>query len=333
MKKLLLPLLCLLLAAAVLSGCGGKTMVAPLPAPTAPAAQTPVAVPATPDAYPTAAPTALPFPTPVSIPSPAATAMPFPTAAPTPVYTPAPTPVYTAAPVYTPAPVYNTQSNLPRITKNPTDETVNVNGWCQFVTRYENAELAEWHFVNANGIDASYLDVQKQLPTLTIIGGNTKDMTLENIPAALNGCRVYCRFSNRWGSTDSGSALITVLNRQQYYTPTPAREPGYAGRWAEEIAGRCQITFTTRSDGDLNVDISWSGSAWQRSRWQMTATERWGVMYYDDGHSWVETYNDTGSSYSISNESYNGTGSFYIQDGKLHWYNDQTGEETLFLRA
>ena len=57
MKKLLLPLLCLL-AAAVLSGCGGKTMVAPLPAPTAPTAQTPVPVPATPDAYPTAAPTA-----------------------------------------------------------------------------------------------------------------------------------------------------------------------------------------------------------------------------------------------------------------------------------
>ena len=45
------------------------------------------------------------------------------------------------------------------------------------------------------------------------------------------------------------------------------------------------------------------------------------------------TYTDNGSSYSISNESYNGTGSFYIQDGKLHWYNDQTGEETIFLRA
>ena len=324
MKKKLLPVLCLLLAAVLLSGCGGKTMVDALPAPTAQTAETPTPVPATP------APTAMPFPTPVPIPSPTAAVMPFPTATAIPFPTAAPTPVPT--PVYTPAPV-NTQSNLPRITKNPTDETVNVNGWCQFVTRYENADLAEWHFVNLNGIDASYLDVQKQLPTLNIIGGNTKDMTLENIPAALNGCRVYCRFSNRWGSTDSGSALITVLNRQQYYTPTPALEPGYAGRWAEEIAGRCQINITTRSDGNLDVDISWSGSAWQRSRWQMTATERWGVMYYDDGHSWVETYNDNGSSYSISNESYNGTGSFYIQDGKLHWYNDQTGEETVFVRG
>ena len=329
MKKPLLPLLCLLLAAAVLSGCGGKTMVAPLPAPTAPAAQTPVPVPATPDAYPTAAPTALPFPTPVPVPSPTAAVMPFPTATAIPFPTAAPTPVPT--PVYTPAPV-NTQSNLPRITKNPTDETVNVNGWCQFVTRYENADVAEWHFVNANGIDASYLDVQKQLPTLNIIGGNTKDMTLENIPAALNGCRVYCRFSNRWGSTDSGSALITVLNSQQYYTPTPYQQTGYTGRWSEEIAGRCRINITTRSDGNLDVDISWSGSAWQRSRWQMTATERWGVKYYDDAHSWVETYaND--NSFSVSNETFNGTGSFYIQDGKLHWYNDQTGEETVFVRG
>ena len=323
MKKKLLPVLCLLLAAVLLSGCGGKTMVDALPAPTAQTAETPTPVPATP------APTAMPFPTPVPIPSPTAAVMPFPTATAIPFPTAAPTPVPT--PVYTPAPV-NTQSNLPRITKNPTDETVNVNGWCQFVTRYENADLAEWHFVNTNGIDASYLDVQKQLPTLNIIGGNTKDMTLENIPAALNGCRVYCRFSNRWGSTDSGSALITVINRQQYNTPTSYQRTGYAGRWAEEIAGRCQINITTRSDGNLDVDISWSGSAWQRSRWQMTATERWGVKYYDDAHSWVETYANE-NSYSVSNETFNGTGSFYIQDGKLHWYNDQTGEETVFVRG
>ena len=187
--------------------------------------------------------------TPVPIPSPTATAMPFPTAAAMPFPTAAPTPVPT--PVYTPAPV-NTQSNLPRITKNPTDETVNVNGWCQFVTRYENADVAEWHFVNANGIDASYLDVQKQLPTLNIIGGNTKDMTLENIPAALNGCRVYCRFSNRWGSTDSGSALITVLNRQQYNTRRLTSRP------ATRAAGRKRSPAAARSTSPPAATAIWT---------------------------------------------------------------------------
>ena len=180
--------------------------------------------------------------------------------------------------------------------------------------------------------DLSYLQAQLEFPTMKISYGYTKDLTLSSIPETLNGWRVYCHFSNESGSTDTATALITVKDAQGNVAPVP-QKAGFEGRWAEEIAGRCQITFTTRSDGDLNVDISWSGSAWQRSRWQMTATERWGVMYYDDGHTWVETYNDNGSSYSISNESYNGTGSFYIQDGKLHWYNDQTGEETIFLRA
>ncbi|MDO4974279.1 MAG: hypothetical protein Q4E38_08725, partial [Eubacteriales bacterium] len=61
----------------------------------------------------------------------------------TPVPTPAPTPV---------------PSNYPVVTKDPTDETVTVNGKCQFVTRYENAKWAEWHFVSPDGTrDLTYL--------------------------------------------------------------------------------------------------------------------------------------------------------------------------------
>lgn len=102
--------------------------------------------------------------------------------------------------------------NLPRITKNPTDETVPVSGRCQFVTRYENAELAEWHFVSPDETrDLNYLDIRNEFRTLTVINGNTKDMTLDTIPPGLNGWRVYCRFSNDSGSVNSGSALITVL--------------------------------------------------------------------------------------------------------------------------
>ena len=108
-------------------------------------------------------------------------------------------------------------ANLPKITKNPTDETVPINGKCQFVTRYENADLAEWHFISPDGYrDLTYADAEREFPTLKIINGYAKDMTLDSIPAALNGWRVYCRFSNNAGSADSGSALITVQGAPAY---------------------------------------------------------------------------------------------------------------------
>ena len=244
---------------------------------------------------------------------------PAPTAAPTPVPTPAPTPVPTPVP---------TPMNLPVITKNPTDETVPINGKCQFVTRYENAILAEWHFVSPDGSqDLDYIQAQNAFPTLKVLNGYTKDLTLDSIPATLNGWRVYCRFSNNSGSVNSGSALITVL--QDSYAPV--QRQGFEGRWAEEIAGRCQITFSYRAEGSWNVDISWSGSAWERTRWNMTANIwRDDIAVYDDAHAWTETYTSD-TSYTISDESFGGTGSFFIRDGKLHWVNNQTGEEIVLV--
>ena len=224
----------------------------------------------------------------------------------------------------TPAP-----ANYPRVTKDPTDEKVAANGKCQFVTRYENAKLAEWHFVSPDGRDITYAQAQKEFPTLKIKGGNTKDMTLDSIPEGLNGWRVYCRFSNDNGSVNSGSALITIQGAKA----PAAQRAGFEGRWAEEIAGRCQIVFKYRGEGSMNVDISWSSSAWERARWNMTANVyKNDIMVYNNAHYWVETYTDE-SHFTTSQDSYNGTGSFYLQDGKLHWANDQTGEDTVFVPA
>ncbi len=86
-----------------------------------------------------------------------------------------------------------------------------MNGKCQFVARYENAKWAEWHFVSPDGSrDLDYAQAQNEFPTLKIINGFTKDLSLESIPLSLNGWRVYCRFSNDAGSVKTNSALITV---------------------------------------------------------------------------------------------------------------------------
>ena len=56
------------------------------------------------------------------------------------------------------------------------------------------------------------------------------------------------------------------------------------------------------------------------------------ILVYQDGHSWTETYsNDV--TYTISDEAFGGTGSFYIENGKLHWIDDRTKQETVLIRV
>ena len=196
-------LCCVLAAVLMLSACGAaqKNTASPAGAPAA-AAPTPVAP------TPVPASAATPVPTPAAVPTPVPTVVPTP--APSPVPTPAP--ILTPVPILTPAPTpVPAVSNLPRITKDPTGETVASGGSAQFVTRYENAKWAVWHFVSPDGTrDLDYTQAQAEFPSLKILNGNTKDLTLDAIPTALNGWRVYCRFSNDSGHTDSASALITV---------------------------------------------------------------------------------------------------------------------------
>ena len=83
----------------------------------------------------------------------------------------------------------------------------------------------------------------------------------------------------------------------------------------------------------MDVSITWSSSAWERACWNMTANiYKNDIMTYNDGHSWVETYTDD-THYSVSEETFGGTGSFYLENGKLHWVNDQTNENTVFVPA
>lgn len=307
-KSVLLLLSCLFLSVMLLSACGYAIVpVSSLQTP-APATEAP-----TPQVEPVVTPAPTPAPTPV------------PTPEPTPAPTPEPTPVPTPEP--TPAPVVN---NFPIINKHPAGETVSANGKCQFVTRYENALYAEWHFVSPDGKqDLDYTQAQQQFPSMTIVNGFTKDMTLENIPTSLNGWKVYCRFTNNFGATNTNTALITVTGQ----AAPVVKSTNFEGRWAEEYAGRCQITFSPCPSGGYNVDISWANSAFERARWMMTArVNNNSVAVYTDGHEWLETFIDD-TQYTISNEVFNESGSFYIQDNKLYWVNNYTGQTTSFIRA
>ena len=256
--------LILVLLATALSGCGLFRRNAPGAAvtvtPTPTLLQTPaptaasIPTPATPVATPVPTAVSTPVPTPVSTPVPT----PTPVAAPVPTPTPAPTPV--ATPVPTPA---QTASNLPRITKSPTGETVPVGGKCQFVTRYENANWAEWHFVSPdNSRDIDYTVAEKEFPTMKIVNGYAKDMTLENIPAALNGWKVYCRFTNNYGSVNTDKASITVTG-------------GTAGSTTGGTANTAGLPKITKSPTGETVNAG--GSAWFVAKHQNAI---WAVWHF-----------------------------------------------------
>ena len=256
---------------------------------------------------------------------PVETSKPVPTTTPTPIptATPSPTPEPTKTPVSTPTPV---QIPLPNISKEPADETVTANGSCTFTAQCDNATLAEWHFISPDGsLDVGYAVVQNQFPALKITGGNTKELKLEGVPELFNGVKVYCKFSNEAGSVNTSSAQITVKSA----VPTVLHH-GFVGSWEDEVTGMW-IDISYKTEGSVNVNVSWSNSTWQRSRWQMMAyVYQDGIMLYDSCHSWIETSVD-GSEYTILSESHDGTGSLYIKDGKLHWYNDLTGQLTVLV--
>ena len=189
--------------------------------------------------------TATPAPEATSAPAPVST--PEPTPAPTPAPTPEPTPEPTPTPTPEPTPTPTPEPKLPVVTKDPGSETVPINGKCQFVTRYENAIYAEWHFVIPDGTeDLDYVQMQKKFPSLKILHGDSKDLTLENIPETLNGWKVYCRFSNKAGAVKTATATVTV---KAGVKPSPT--------------GKTMTVY--RADGTKETVTEYNDSTWRTS--------------------------------------------------------------------
>ena len=274
MKRKAYLLLCLTLVLLLLAGCGRKKTETITVTPAESSAPVPAATAPVPEAAVTPAPTLDPTPAPTLEPAPT----PAPTLEPTPAPTLAPTPTPTARP---------TDSKLPLVTKDPTAETVTVGGKCQFVTRYENAKWAEWHFVSPDGSrDLTYLQAQEEFTTLKIKNGYGKDMTLSSIPAELNGWKVYCRFSNDYGSVNSASALITVTGGT---ASSPAAASSNLPRITKDptnetvtVGGKCQ--FVTRYENAKWAEWHFVSPDGSRDLTYLQAQDEFKTLKIKDGY-------------------------------------------------
>ena len=129
-----------------------------------------------------------------------------------------PTPTTPPTPTPTPTP------SLPVITKDPTDETVNVGGDCWFIADYSNALYAVWHCVSPDGRTDYRYDAQEvatAFPGLRIENGDYSALHLLNIPAEMNGWRACCEYRNNTGSVRTNYAVVHV-NGAPAATPSPS---------------------------------------------------------------------------------------------------------------
>ena len=131
-------------------------------------------------------------------------------------------------PVSTSQPSYYVYQPL-SITKSPTDETVKTGEDAVFVARADNAQYLEWRFKNADKsktYSVAEIKKEKGFENLEIDGFNTERLVLKNIPAAMDGYSVQCKYLGFDGTTAyTNYAKVTVSDAAAPASPTPTIAP------------------------------------------------------------------------------------------------------------
>lgn len=124
-----------------------------------------------------------------------------------------------SAPVYTQVVPVTYNSGVLKITKQPTGETVDVGGSALFIARADNATSHVWRLVSADTTKTvNATDAHTYFPGLSVLGADSDTLTLLNIPAALNGWSVECKFIGAAGTLYSNGAIIKVRGSE----PSPS---------------------------------------------------------------------------------------------------------------
>ncbi|MBE7018171.1 MAG: hypothetical protein E7420_08530 [Ruminococcaceae bacterium] len=114
----------------------------------------------------------------------------------------------------------------PVVTKNPTDETVEVGGQAVFVAKAKYAQSYCWQLVSPEGVRYNCSVAADDFKGLTVYGANTEQIVLDNIPIELNGYRIRCIFT-AGEDASSEMAHLYVIEKDSEKDPdaTPAQSP------------------------------------------------------------------------------------------------------------
>ena len=162
-------------------------------------------------------------------------------------------PVTPTAPPVTPT--VPAVSGFPKVTKDPTGETVKEGDFAEFVARADNCIDIIWHLQSAgSGTDILCKDAPNHFPGLHVLGLNTDRLILDHIPRELNEWRVRAEFVGRDGNVWSAPAVITVMN-QELSAPTIQQQPKSVNLKANE--GTVLTVSAVPSDQNTTLVYQW----------------------------------------------------------------------------
>lgn len=116
----------------------------------------------------------------------------------------------------------------PVVTKSPTDETVDEGGEASFVAKGDYILSYQWKIESADGKVYTCADAAKTFTGLKVNGANSEKVTLSNIPASLDGAKIFCEFTA--GTTvATAKAKLTVIPKP---TAAPTEAPTEAATFA-----------------------------------------------------------------------------------------------------
>ena len=130
-------------------------------------------------------------------------------------------------------------SGVPKVTKNPTGETVVEGESATFIARADNVRQYCWQFALADAsFDASEL-ASYIGKGVKVSGWNSEKLVIENIPKELDGLYVWCQFVGAEASVDSAAAVLMVVpleDASPVVTKHPTSETVEEGGAAEFVA-------------------------------------------------------------------------------------------------
>ena len=121
-------------------------------------------------------------------------------------------------------PAEPSSSGVPKVTKNPTGETVVEGESATFIARADNVRQYCWQFALADAsFDASEL-ASYIGKGVKVSGWNSEKLVIENIPKELDGLYVWCQFVGAEASVDSTAAVLMVVPLEDA-TPIVTKHP------------------------------------------------------------------------------------------------------------
>lgn len=120
----------------------------------------------------------------------------------------------------------------------------------------------------------------------------------------------------------------------QATTHASASDTSFEGEWSDSYSQRAYIKIE-KSENEYKVKITWSSSAFESTSWDMKAklADNGKELYYTDCVKKTRTYTSE-TDFSDKVEYNNGSGTFYIKDGKLYWNDkvEDAGKDTSFIK-